>query len=396
MPVRKLAFFVPLVGLLILWLCIWCLSVEFLQLLVGKIELGSFNAATTKAEEFSAAVPLCGHVREAQYNDVSIIKEVLERSGNVITNVVREEQALENYTIFIANPVAYKLVERLNIMSVRGDFRAHGSQNAVLFSLQSPTNNLLVMSHDGALVLEDFSVRRPGGTVQHRVTLPSNSPFDDGNSHALSLTVNVITGEVTLVMDGVDLSRPDLKLMLPLPLNGFNSFEIGGSSILPEKTNVTQGYTGCLDNVMLNTVFVNLRKATTKGTLKESDIQDTCPRCLVERACMNRGKCIFGDEDKFTCDCLATGYEGDFCEKLIEVPTTKPVVITKDSGGSGGSRGGGTAPWIIILIIILLILLALLLLLAIYAYLRYARRHTGMFPVKERLSYSSEGNEEIV
>eukprot|EP00117_Sycon_ciliatum_P008959 scpid8011/ scgid5535/ Neurexin-2-alpha; Neurexin II-alpha len=409
---------------------------------VDKIEIAQFQRPA--ADGFLAGKPLCGHFREAVFNDASIIQEVLLFSPNVSTTAVMDEARFDNYTVHVATSAAHKNVAvRESVTELRLDFRAHGRQDAILLTMYNGQrlqgNNLLVLLHQGGLLLYR---EMPASTKHALFMLPYR--LDNGHSHSLNVSIRAPIIQVTI---DSDLRQGFFNVSFPEVPDRFSFFDIGGGfrlktpdAILAStaddiKTDV--GFVGCIERLQLDGQFIDLPKAESRGTVTASDITEGCPRCLVQRVC-GAGFCQEPGDGSVTCNCSRTSLSGDRCDVLPTTtvatttvatttaqpitsalkhtaPTTlvveqkvtteevKPTAVDKvvtapgEGGkGRGGNDEGGSTTWLPILIIILLIILALLLCIIVYLVMRYRRRYTGMFKIDESEVSPSKGKPTMI
>ncbi|XP_042544933.1 protocadherin Fat 2 [Dipodomys spectabilis] len=225
-------------------------------------------------------------------------------------------------------------------------YRAQAGTWRIHFHMQTrQPQAILLVSNDSASIslklargVPQLEYRCPGGFYGN---LSSRIPVDDGEWHSLGLELT--DAWVRLLTD----SSGKASLIIPENCRGLGPEErllILGGGPVPSHTspNVTQGFQGCLDGLVVNGKGLELvgHAERTAGVLEREALSPCCPRsdaCSPD-PCLNGGTCSQVPGTGYVCSC-APPFSGRHCELQRENCTSVPCL----EGGTCMSSPEGTS-----------------------------------------------------
>ena len=187
----------------------------------------------------------------------------------------------------------------------------------ILYAAQSNTSDYISLELQEGRLLFQFDLG--SGNVEVR----SNSTFNDGEWHVVSISREGQMGY--LVADGVRIANrtatgnfTQLNIISPLFIGGFTDY-----STLPASVMQTGGFTGCIRDLQINGVSMDVVASAQLGF----DVGQ-CPEPVCSYVeCQNGGTCINRTTTPgFVCDCVS-GFSGQFCESPVGLCVPNPCMF---------------------------------------------------------------------
>ena len=187
----------------------------------------------------------------------------------------------------------------------------------ILYAAQSATSDYISLGLQGGRLVFQFDLG--GGYIE----ISSSMTFSDGQWYVVSISREGRMGY--LEVDGIQVasgtstgSFTQLNTISPLFIGGFTDY-----SILPTSVMQSSGFSGCIRDLQINGVRVDVVMSAQLGFDVVQCLESFCS--YIE--CQNGGMCMDTTTmTGFVCDC-ATGFSGQFCESPSDLCSPNPCMF---------------------------------------------------------------------